>query len=322
MTDFSDGKYEDSVEKLRKEIDDETDPKEKIRLRYRQGAVKFNISIELGKNHFEEMLRQNEDSVETYDWYASLYRNRKRFNTAIEILIRGLEKHNDKPELHELYADCLKSLGKEKEAIELLLNNLKQNPTYNKHYVQLAKILTKKDLPGIALECFRIGFSNCPDNIELMEEYALAANKMSKSEEALVVYRNLIKEKPDNSSYWVLLGNQYLNLELNDLALEAYKKANELASEKEGWIFANLGNLMKNRGFYSEGVSYLKKSLELETDYQYAHERMGHALELADEEKEKRNNIVKETTISMTEYSSIEKVSEKIHSAITTIKVE
>ena len=113
---------------------------------------------------------------------------------------------------------------------------------------------------------------------------------------------------PSDQQYWTLLGNQYLQLEFNDFALKAYKKGNELAAEKEGWIISNIGNIMKNQGFYSEAVSFLKSSLILNPDSQYAHERLAQALEAAEKQEKERDKVVKEAQGLLREYRTIDAI--------------
>ena len=51
---------------------------------------------------------------------------------------------------------------------------------------------------------------------------------------------------------------------------------------------------MTNRGFHTEGASYLKKGLLIEPDSQYAHERLAQALKEAKDEVGKRDTLEKE----------------------------
>jgi tetratricopeptide (TPR) repeat protein len=79
-----------------------------------------------------------------------------------------------------------------------------------------------------------------------------------------------------------------------DKALIRYKKANELANQKEGWILANIGNIYNNQGFFTEAILYLKKSLEITPDSEYSHDRLAKALKSKAEEDKKEDEILVE----------------------------
>lgn len=140
-----------------------------------------------------------------------------------------------------------------------------------------------------------------PENERLLSRYAQLITDHFEAKEALPVYYELVSLSPDTSQYRTLRANLFLQLDLNDLAMSDYKRANELAGEKQAWILSNIGNLFKNRGFYEEGISYLKRALEIQTDDDYAHERLAQSLKLRIEERKKADEILKEIERSTAE---------------------
>ena len=65
------------------------------------------------------------------------------------------------------------------------------------------------------------------------------------------------------------------------------KEANELAKEKESWLLHNIGNLLKNKGLYSESEEWFKKGLVIEPSSEYAHDRLSDLIKSKNEEKDK-----------------------------------
>ena len=65
---------------------------------------------------------------------------------------------------------------------------------------------------------------------------------------------------------------------------------------------------MKNRGFYTEGASYLKKAISIIPNSQFAHERLSQALKGADDEVGKRNALEKEILQVVRGYRSPEDI--------------
>ncbi|HEY4874091.1 MAG TPA: hypothetical protein VIH86_00835 [Puia sp.] len=72
------------------------------------------------------------------------------------------------------------------------------------------------------------------------------------------------------------------------------RKANEINNEKEAWIILNIGNMLKNKGFYSEGIKYLEKGLEIDKNSDYAHDRLATSIKLRQEEQGKVEDKAKE----------------------------
>jgi tetratricopeptide (TPR) repeat protein len=82
----------------------------------------------------------------------------------------------------------------------------------------------------------------------------------------------------------------------------AYKKARELSEDKASWILSNIGNIMNNKGFYTEAIISLKKGLELDPDSQYSCERLGQAMKNKEEERKKFDTYCKEGRKLIREY--------------------
>jgi predicted Zn-dependent protease len=125
----------------------------------------------------------------------------------------------------------------------------------------------------------------------------------SGNEIVLFIYHQLTNLFPENPIYLTLLGNAYLSKELDGLALEAYERANGIAGEKQGWIVANIGNMLTNKGCNPLAISYLKKALVLDPESSYAHERLSQAIKNQEGEREKLGTILKSAKGSF--YSSL-----------------
>jgi tetratricopeptide (TPR) repeat protein len=134
--------------------------------------------------------------------------------------------------------------------------------------------------------------------------YASVANELGIHKIALFFFDKLSKIEPDNVTYLGYLGNSCLNLNFNDLALSAYKKASDIANDSQEWILSNIGNLLKNRGFYSEGIKYLRKALELNDSSEYALDRLSTSLKFKEDESKEFDKQVKEGYMLIKEFSA------------------
>ena len=104
---------------------------------------------------------------------------------------------------------------------------------------------------------------------------------------------------PKSQNYWTLYGNTCLLLDLNNKAMIAYKKGNDLAKEKEGWILGNIGNLYNNIGLHEKAIHYLNSAIEKETSSKFAHERLASSIKKRDEETAKHSDLIKKGRIDL-----------------------
>jgi tetratricopeptide (TPR) repeat protein len=185
-------------------------------------------------------------------------------------------------------------IGYNDEGVQILREAISQCPTGIDGYIQLSDHFAEIEKYADAKVILEEAISTAPENEQVLSKFARLLLDRFEPKEALIAYNQLVSRWPNNPTYRTLRGNIYVLLELNDLAMRDYKQANSLAEPKEAWIIANIGNLFKNRGFYEEGIGFLKQALELEPNDDYAHQRLAEALRFQGEEEEKASNIAKE----------------------------
>ena len=56
----------------------------------------------------------------------------------------------------------------------------------------------------------------------------------------------------------------------------------------------NKGNILKNKGLYTEAIKYLESSIELDSKSEDSHDRLANSLKLQSEEKKNIKEKVKE----------------------------
>lgn len=254
--------------------------------------VKFEKDERSGIDAFKELIMQHPTSLHPYHWYALSYILKEQRETAISILKDGITKVEKSAVLIGQYAECLRMLGRDAEAVDLLQHALRDNPRIASFYVDLAEIYRSRSDNSSAQHWYREGTVACPRDNSLLAKYAAFLTDMGQDKEALLWYKKLVSLEPENETYRALLGNVYLNLKLNDRALETYLKADELSSQKQGWILGNIGNIYKNQGFYSRGVDFLKRALELDPDSKYAHERLAESMSMQEQEESTEKEIL------------------------------
>lgn len=203
----------------------------------------------------------------------------------------GLSKAQSKTRLIILKAECLVRLQKGEKAIQLLEKSIEISPLETSYYTELIDNLED---PVSVERWYLIGLRHSPRNETLLAEYAKFLSTNGRKKEALYRYKTLLDIAPKNTDYLTLIGNLYLELGLNNKALVSYEKAKSLRDEDQAWILANIGNILKNQGFYSKAIMYLNQALSINPDDEYAHDRLSSALKSQTEENEKVKQLIEE----------------------------
>jgi tetratricopeptide (TPR) repeat protein len=125
-----------------------------------------------------------------------------------------------------------------------------------------------------ALILLQKAYLTFPDNEQIKYRFARLAYENGQKEISILLYKELLADFNENSTYWCLLGNSYLDFELYNFALSAYEKAADLSQHKEGWIFDNIGNLYNNKQLYNKAEENLKKAINLNDKSDYTHSRL------------------------------------------------
>ena len=133
----------------------------------------------------------------------------------------------------------------------------------------------------------------------IAKRFAGLAYANDKKEISILIYKELINDYAENSTYWCLLGNSYLDFELYNLALVAYEKAAELSKHKEGWIYDNIGNLFNQKQLYDKAEESLKIALSLNDKSDYTHSRLSSVYTSKQSENKKMNELLSKAKTQM-----------------------
>ncbi len=288
---FLEKDYDGACEVLRGIITDEHDPKKRHGHQAVLGRVLFEKDRLKGIAYFEELLKTRDTAATVYNWYAlSLFWDND-YAEAQSVLAAGIKACPDDSKLPNLQGLVFHRQGNHAEAADILMRTINRYPKEPSSYRTLAQLLADIGMTEQAISFCQVGMARCPQDADLVEKYVKILPEDEHNKERMLGYLRLTKMRKDNASYMTLLGNEYLQLGFHDMAFEAYRKGNALAEEKEAWVLANIGNILKNQGFYSYGAEYIQRAVAIDPKSQYAHERLGKALKLAEDQKQKRDEI-------------------------------
>jgi predicted Zn-dependent protease len=255
--------------------------------------------------------QSGEDALESEAWilYCEL---KLRDDGSTDAVTRFASQHFESSIVQAVAAAILRREGHVNKAIELLYSVQSQRPkdpdiaialaichrdqTDNVSEIAELQRVGPDDFPKVAIslaEAFERDENNCealevvkrcyakhPTHKDLRYKYARLAQDLNRHSVAAYLLDRLAHEDPKSIEYWGYLGNSCIQLELEDQALYAYRRAESLMAEGDSsqWIPANIGNLLTNRGLPTEACKYLESAIKYEPHSEYAHDRLASAL--------------------------------------------
>lgn len=281
--DFADKKYKEAKNKLeainKKEKEKDAILQNKIWIAY----CDFKINEVEGIKQFESILKNNSTNIISYRGIARIYLWEEYLDNAYNILKIARATFGNEPHLILLESDYYKKA----EGVDKALEFLGEHEPEKNIDVALERVnilVNKKDYLNAKNQIHSV-YLNFPNNEKVRFAYGKIAIELRENEIALFLLKSLTSEFDSNAEYWGYLSNCALQLNFYDLALSCSKKAEEISGSKQQWIISNIGNIFNNKGFHSEAIKYLEKGLKLNSDDEYAHDRLASAIKLRDEEK-------------------------------------
>ncbi len=215
-----------------------------------------------------------------------------RYDIAISLASKALSTAPTNINYIEMLAHCHEQEGSPTQAIEIInKSDFHETPTLALRLSQAHK--DNGDLES-ALSATYASYKKHQNDTKIAYELAQNFQDLGYDKEALSIYDTLTKSNPNDSNNWGYLSNSCVNLELYNKAMEGCKKAQAISESRESWILLNIGNMLNNKGFYTDAIEWFKKGLAIESDSQYGHERLASALKNKEEEQKKYISILKE----------------------------
>jgi predicted Zn-dependent protease len=234
------------------------------------GSKDIGALIRFGEEH--------QNNIPAQIVVATILRLERHANRAMELLALARSRFPRDASISQAIARCHYDVEDNQSAIaELQHFGSDQFPEVA---IDLAEAYEREEKLGDALQVIQHCHANHPSNKALRYKYARLAQDLGKHEVAISLLRSLQTEDPSSIEYWGYLGNSCLELNLDDVALSAYREAEKLMEKEQGsqWIVSNIGNLLINKGLPTEACNYLKRALTYEPLSEYAHDRMASAL--------------------------------------------
>jgi tetratricopeptide (TPR) repeat protein len=299
---FIEDKYDLCIELLEQRIEAETDEAELASYESWKGRCIFCEDKERGIDYLNGVIEKFPNNEDPFIHLIYGLREINEYEKCLQISDEGIRAVSDPYEIIMAKCTCLKDLDLLDEVETLLKQSLAKNPKNSRMALDLSDLYIKKDKFEEARDILEDSLKTNRRDKALLKKYASLLEDHFDMQQALVQYNRLLGLDPDNTEYLTLRANIYLQLDLNDLAMRDYKKANLSAEGKQAWILGNIGNLYKNRGLYHDAIDYLKKAIELDPESEYAHNRLSETIKRKDAEGKKLDLILKEANKTLIAY--------------------
>lgn len=263
--------------------------------------INFKIDEKNGLKKLLELAEKHADNSTVQSLVSQMLLWEDYTDKAIELIKKSLKSVSNNNTLIILLSECHKQNSEITKATDLLYRNApSDNPEIA---VALSAIYESNDELESAIKVIHSAYINFPSNESVMYKYALLLYKSNRNNEALYLFNSLITNHPEKVEYWGYYSNCCLNLDLYDNAMIASRKAEELSQGKKAWIIHNIGNMLKNKEFYTDAIQWLQKGLEQDNSSEYAHDRLAEAIKNKEKENKKLINLCKEGRKLIRDYS-------------------
>jgi len=298
---FYEKKYQEAHEALLKQIEQnpEITPDDMIWYKGEAAKILCKYSYQEGVKEFETLLINNPDSGPLYLMYIEAVSEAGDLDLAFLLVYKYPGNKSNKYALLFQKADLLFNKKANSDGALLIIDELiLQNDNFiikAKAHILKGKILKTQGKLDEAKKCAFRACKILPTTQFILKEIAELFAEMNDSTSELFFRKRLVDLDNNESSNWGYLGNAYVSLSLNNRAMDAYERGNQLTTGKEQWLVANIGNLYNNVGLYGKAVEYLQKAAEMGSSDQYAHNRLASALSNIEEEDKKLKKLLDET---------------------------
>jgi len=277
-----DKKYDEAKSLLKQEIEAASEDENTKSLNLWILYCDYKIDPADGSEKLSEYLQANKDKI-SYLLISQFYNWENNLPKAISVAEEGLKIFPH----HTTLTILLSNYKEELLGMDSALQVLSSDKLADNHEVLLQKIelLEKYKKKDQAFQLIHDFYKKYPNIESVIYKFSSLAYDQKKYNISFYLLNGLIQEYPNKAEYWGYFSNSALMHNLYETSFSSLVRANEIYDKPRSWIFENMGNLMNNKGFFSESIKYLRQALEIEKESDYAADRLHSALKNRSEEE-------------------------------------
>ena len=175
------------------------------------------------------------------------------------------------------YRDAEKERQKAEQQTEIAQKHLQETQALMTGMQLTATSFMSQDKLNEAITVFQNLLKLKPDHAEAWYEMGNALAQQGKLDEALIAYRKQVEVKPDHPDVWFGIGYALAQQGKLDEAVAAYRKQVKINPDNKG-AWNNMGNVLAKQGKQDEAIAAFRKQVEVKPDNAEAWNGMGNVL--------------------------------------------
>ncbi|MDM7919630.1 MAG: sulfatase-like hydrolase/transferase, partial [Methanosarcina sp.] len=242
------------------------DPKEKLyllRLVQQAQAYEYDDNYAAAEQVYKKILEEIPDSPASYVNLTLVQARQKKMDEAIATLKKGLEKNPESEILLTGLGQTYLVMGREEEAFKTMKRVLELYPSNVDALTVCAGILDSKGYKEEARIYYKKALAIEPESKFLRTNLAANLASTGKLIDAIEIYRDLIKDFPEDQSLYQFIGIAYSYLGDHEQALSYLKQSVSILPTRSGYF--NLAVACQKAGKLKEAIDYYRIYLENST---------------------------------------------------------
>ncbi len=225
--------------------------------------------------HYNQAIKFNPNSTTSLNNLALIYIQENRTAEAQELADKALSLNPHDAESHFNFALISIKLNKVSQAIDELRKTLDLNPMHHQARYTLAQQLQASNQHHLdeAIHLYQILLESQPDFTDAWTNYASALLIKNNTKEAIDIFYRVLDMDPEHYEAHYNLGCILLTKHALKPALEHFLKA--LYKKPTPEAYYNIGMIYSYQDHHGEAITYLKKAIEIKSDYFAAYNNLG-----------------------------------------------
>ena len=215
---------------------------------------------------YREAAHRNSQSSELYYNLGLLHEKKDQLDEAVVAYKQAIKLKPDYADARLKLADIRNARGFYQEAVEQYGEFLKLKPVSPDIQLKLARILARTREPGLAIDAYIGVLKHSPDNVDANREIAALYKARGATDKAIEHYRRVLAQQKDDVETRNALVSLYVKNKQYEEIAELLKGAVVLAPDDPNNHY-KLGLIHEFRKDYVSAIASYKKAIELKPDH-------------------------------------------------------
>ncbi len=228
------------------------------------GIIAFiENELETAVNYFQKTLEFDAENIDYLDYLSKAYLKLEDYDNAVETMKTMADFSENSKEIWLKIGNIYSEIEYFEEAQESYETAIEEDSEYSEAFYALGVLLFNQDLFEEAIEPLEFATKAFAEVEHLQKKLAKCYHKAGKLDAAILQYKQLIAEQPENVSAYLNLAGAYRVTEQNEKALDILLQLKEIAPlmPKVYFRLADIYIVLKD---YAKATEATNKAVELD----------------------------------------------------------